>query len=104
MTKNKTGMQVITVTYEGFTAQFSVLVKEEAQTNPEKPDNNKPNTDNNKPNTDNNKPNTDNNKPNTDNNKPNTDNNKPNTTDKTITVLQTLPQVYQVQQIKIQQI
>ena len=49
--KNKTGMQVITVTYEGFTAQFSVLVKEEAQTNPEKPDNNKPNTDNNKPNT-----------------------------------------------------
>ena len=80
--KNKTGMQVITVTYEGFTAQFSVLVKEEAQTNPEKPDNNKPNTDNNKPNTDNNKPNTDNNKPNTDNNKPNTDNNKPNTTDK----------------------
>ena len=77
--KNKTGMQVITVTYEGFTAQFSVLVKEEAQTNPEKPDNNKPNTDNNKPNTDNNKPNTDNNKPNTDNNKPNTDNNKPNT-------------------------
>ena len=63
--KNKTGMQVITVTYEGFTAQFSVLVKEEAQTNPEKPDNNKPNTDNNKPNTDNNKPNTDNNKPNT---------------------------------------
>ena len=56
--KNKTGMQVITVTYEGFTAQFSVLVKEEAQTNPEKPDNNKPNTDNNKPNTDNNKPNT----------------------------------------------
>ena len=27
--KNKTGMQVITVTYEGFTAQFSVLVKEE---------------------------------------------------------------------------
>jgi len=80
--KNKTGMQVITVTYEGFTAQFSVLVKEEAQTNPEKPDNNKPNTDNNKPNTDNNKPNTDNNKPNTDNNKPNTDNNKPDTTDK----------------------
>ena len=77
--KNKTGMQVITVTYEGFTAQFSVLVKEEAQTNPEKPDNNKPNTDNNKPNTDNNKPNTDNNKPNTDNNKPNTDKNKPNT-------------------------
>ena len=63
--KNKTGMQVITVTYEGFTAQFSVLVKEEAQTNPEKPDNNKPNTDNNKPNTDNNKPNTDNNKPDT---------------------------------------
>ena len=50
--KNKTGMQVITVTYEGFTAQFSVLVKEEVQTNPEKPDNNKPNTpDNNKPNT-----------------------------------------------------
>ena len=50
--KNKTGMQVITVTYEWFTAQFSVLVKEEVQTNPEKPDNNKPNTpDNNKPNT-----------------------------------------------------
>ena len=61
--KNKTGMQVITVTYEGFTAQFSVLVKEEVQTNPEKPDDNKPNTpDNNKPNT--------------------TDNNKTNTTDK----------------------
>ena len=50
--KNKTGMQVITVTYEGFTAQFSVLVKEEVQTNPEKPDDNKQNTpDNNKPNT-----------------------------------------------------
>ena len=83
--KNKTGMQVITVTYEGFTAQFSVLVKEEVQTNPEKPDDNKPNTpDDNKPNTpDNNKPNTpDNNKPNTpDNNKPNTDDNKQNTTD-----------------------
>ena len=58
--KNKTGMQVITVTYEGFTAQFSVLVKEEVQTNPEKPDDNKPNTpDDNKQNTpDNNKPNT----------------------------------------------
>ena len=68
--KNKTGMQVITVTYEGFTAQFSVLVKEEVQTNPEKPDDNKPNTpDNNKPNTDDNKQNT-------------TDNNKTNTTDK----------------------
>ena len=61
--KNKTGMQVITVTYEGFTAQFSVLVKEEVQTNPEKPDDNKPNTpDDNKQNT--------------------TDNNKTNTTDK----------------------
>ena len=81
--KNKTGMQVITVTYEGFTAQFSVLVKEEAQTNPEKPDNNKPNTDNNKPNTDNNKPNTDNNKPNTDNNKPNTTDKNNNSTSNT---------------------
>ena len=81
--KNKTGMQVITVTYEGFTAQFSVLVKEEAQTNPEKPDNNKPNTDNNKPNTDNNKPNTDNNKPNTDNNTPNTTDNTNNSTSTT---------------------
>ena len=81
--KNKTGMQVITVTYEGFTAQFSVLVKEEAQTNPEKPDNNKPNTDNNKPNTDNNKPNTDNNKPNTDNNKPDTTDKNNNSTSNT---------------------
>ena len=81
--KNKTGMQVITVTYEGFTAQFSVLVKEEAQTNPEKPDNNKPNTDNNKPNTDNNKPNTDNKKPNTDNNKPNTTDKNNNSTSNT---------------------
>ena len=81
--KNKTGMQVITVTYEGFTAQFSVLVKEEAQTNPEKPDNNKPNTDNNKPNTDNNKPNTDNNKTNTDNNKPNTTDKNNNSTSNT---------------------
>ena len=46
--KNKAGIQVIKVTYEGFTTQFSILVKEEVPaTNPDEPntpDDNKPNT------------------------------------------------------------
>ena len=46
--KNKAGIQVIKVTYEGFTTQFSILVKEEVPaTNsdePNTPDDNKPNT------------------------------------------------------------
>ena len=46
--KNKAGIQVIKVTYEGFTTQFSILVKEEVSaTNPDEPntpDDNKPNT------------------------------------------------------------
>ena len=46
--KNKAGIQVIKVTYEGFTTQFSILVKEEIPaTNPDEPntpDDNKPNT------------------------------------------------------------
>ena len=46
--KNKAGIQVIKVTYEGFTTQFSILVKEEVPaTNPDEPntpDDNEPNT------------------------------------------------------------
>ena len=46
--KNKAGIQVIKVTYEGFTTQFSILVKEEVPaTNPDEPNtpnDNKPNT------------------------------------------------------------
>ena len=46
--KNKAGIQVIKVTYEGFITQFSILVKEEVPaTNPDEPntpDDNKPNT------------------------------------------------------------
>ena len=46
--KNKAGIEVIKVTYEGFTTQFSILVKEEVPaTNPDEPntpDDNKPNT------------------------------------------------------------
>ncbi len=49
---SREGTQVISVNYEGFSAQFSITVqKEDKEANDNKPNNNKPNNNTNKPNT-----------------------------------------------------